>query len=53
MRRWACTVCSFAYDPQVGYPPADLRPGVPFSALPADWRCPWCGAPKSEFVPEE
>ena len=26
-----------------------IKPGTPFSALPADWRCPTCGYPKSYY----
>jgi rubredoxin len=53
MRRYACTVCSYGYDPALGDPENGVRPGTPFEDLPDDWRCPWCGAKKTEFVPEK
>lgn len=35
-------------DPENGIPP-----GTPFEDLPDSWRCPWCGATKAQFRPEE
>jgi|GEM_PF-6499 len=40
--RWVCTVCGYVYDGE-----------VPFEQLPADWKCPICGQPKSVFVIEK
>lgn len=37
-KKWVCTLCGYVYDGD-----------VPFEALPEDWRCPRCGAPKSLF----
>ncbi len=53
MKRYACTVCSYGYDPALGDPENGIPRGTPFEDLPEDWRCPWCGAKKSEFVPEQ
>lgn len=39
-----CGICGYVYDEE--------KEGVPFDALPSDWKCPWCGAPKSEFRAE-
>jgi pyruvate oxidase len=41
MAKWKCSVCGYIYD--------EAREGVPFEALPEDWTCPVCGAPKSAF----
>ncbi len=49
--RWDCPVCSYAYDARLGDPFQGFSPR-PFSQLPADWRCPWCGVPKKRFTPE-
>jgi len=49
---YACTVCSFGYYPSRGYPKAGAPPGTLFEDLPENWRCPWCGAPKSKFEPQ-
>jgi len=51
--RWACTTCSYAYDPQRGDPAHGIPAGTPFEQVPAAWRCPWCGALKETFVPED
>lgn len=37
--RWVCTLCGYVYDGE-----------IPFADLPADWRCPLCGAGKDAFV---
>ena len=53
MSKYACTVCSYGYSPALGDPENGIPPGTPFEDLPGDWRCPWCGATKTQFVPEE
>jgi len=53
MRSYACTVCSYGYKPALGDPDSGIPPGTLFEDLPDDWRCPWCGATKAQFVPEE
>ncbi len=53
VRRWACTMCSYCYDADIGDPARGHPPGTPFADLPEGWTCPWCGAPKRTFVPEE
>jgi protease I len=47
---YRCTKCSYVYDPAVGDPDNGIEPGTPFSKLPSSWKCPWCGAGKSQFV---
>jgi len=49
MDKYKCLVCGYIYDPAIGDPSNGVNPGVSFTALPADWVCPECGAPKSEF----
>ena len=39
--QYVCQVCGYIYDEE--------KEGVAFADLPADWKCPLCGAPKSEF----
>ncbi|MFQ6037415.1 MAG: thiamine pyrophosphate-dependent enzyme [Candidatus Aminicenantales bacterium] len=41
MKKWQCMVCGYIYD--------EAKEGVPFAELPASWRCPQCGAPKTAF----
>ena len=49
MAKYKCTVCGYIYDPEVGDPDGDVKPGTPFEEIPDDWVCPVCGAEKSEF----
>ena len=44
MRQYKCSVCGHIYDPATNN-------NVPFSALPADWKCPRCHAAKEKFAP--
>ncbi len=41
--RYICSICGFVYDEAVN---------TPFGDLPEDWKCPLCGASKTEFLPE-
>ncbi len=50
--RYLCLACGYAYDPAQGDPTQDVPPKTPFADLPADWRCPTCGAPKNRFARE-
>jgi len=52
-QRWACGVCSYAYISEQGDSLYGIAPGTLFDELPDDWRCPWCGALKSEFYAEQ
>ncbi|HPD76634.1 MAG TPA: rubredoxin [Methanoregulaceae archaeon] len=48
-KKYVCNVCGWIYDPAIGDPDGIIPPGTPFAALPEDWVCPVCGAPRSEF----
>jgi rubredoxin len=52
---WRCTVCGYIYNPDLGDPDSDIRPGTYFDNLPLDWVCPDCGASQDmfEMVEEE
>ncbi len=43
--RYICQICGYVYD--------DAKEKVPFAELPETWKCPLCGAGKSDFRPEE
>ena len=43
--RYVCRVCGYVYDEAVEK--------TTFESLPDTWKCPLCGAPKSQFGPEE
>jgi rubredoxin len=49
MDKWVCTICGYIYDPAKGDRESGVKPGTAFEALPDDWVCPDCGAPKSDF----
>lgn len=42
--KYVCQICGYVYD--------DAKEKVPFAELPDDWKCPLCGAEKSDFKPE-
>jgi rubredoxin len=48
--RMECGVCWTVYDPAEGDALGRVVPGTPFAALPEDWRCPTCDAPRSQFL---
>ena len=52
MKKYVCTACGYAYDPEKGDPDSGIDPGTLFEELPDDWACPTCGAPKTIFVEE-
>ena len=45
-----CGICWWVYDPANGDETRHIPPGTPFSALPADWCCPGCDAPRHKFM---
>lgn len=45
-----CKICWTAYDPAEGDEHRQVPPGTPFAALPEDWSCPACGAPREQFM---
>ena len=52
MKKYVCTACGYIYDPAQGDPENRIQPETVFEALPDDWVCPACGAPKSMFEQE-
>ncbi|WP_417260332.1 [NiFe]-hydrogenase assembly chaperone HybE [Celeribacter sp.] len=48
-----CKICWTPYDPQEGDDTRSILPGTPFLALPDDWKCPNCDAPKEQFLVSE
>ena len=42
--KYVCQICGYVYD--------DAKEKVPFEQLPTDWKCPLCGAAKTDFKPE-
>lgn len=50
MDKYACQICGYIYDPEVGDPDGGIAPGTPFEDIPDDWVCPLCGATKDDFA---
>ncbi|MGE5501610.1 MAG: rubredoxin [Ignavibacteriales bacterium] len=48
-RAWQCRTCGYIYDEALGDPDEGLAPGTRWEDIPADWVCPACGTPKSDF----
>jgi rubredoxin len=48
--RMECGICWHVYDPAEGDEVWQVPPGTAFTALPEDWRCPNCDAPRSKFM---
>ena len=49
MKQYVCSICSYTYDEARGLPEAGIAPGTKWEGLPEDWKCPLCGADKSQF----
>ena len=49
MAKYQCTICGFIYDEDQGIPAAGIAAGTKWENLPADRKCPDCGAPKEMF----
>ena len=47
--RYECLACGYVYEPTRGDSKHSASPGIPFAELPNTWRCPVCGARKSQF----
>ena len=43
--KYICKICGYIYD--------DEKQSIPFVELPESWKCPLCGATKSQFAPQE
>lgn len=41
--KYICQICGYVYD--------EAKEKTPFDQLPADWKCPLCGADKKNFKP--
>lgn len=48
-KTWVCLVCGWFYDEEAGAPDHGIAAGTAWSAVPASWTCPECGAGKDAF----
>lgn len=44
-----CRSCGYTYEPTKGDNRSDILAGVEFQTLPNSWRCPVCGASRTQF----
>lgn len=51
LMKYECLRCGWIYDPVEGDPDSGIKPGTPFKDIPNSWKCPVCGASKSDFAP--
>ncbi|MDH7509650.1 MAG: rubredoxin [Methanolinea sp.] len=49
MDSYMCTICGHIYNPDRGEPDMGIPPGIDFSQLPGDWKCPVCKAAPGLF----
>ena len=45
-----CRACGYVYIPSQGDQKTSVSPGTPFEALPLNWKCPVCVAPRNYFL---
>jgi len=46
---YECRVCGYVYEPNKGDGKYNVPPGTLFTDISNDWRCPVCGARKTQF----
>jgi rubredoxin len=46
---YECRACGYIYEPEKGDSKRDIPGGTLFEELPANWRCPVCGARSKQF----
>jgi rubredoxin len=47
--KWQCYYCGHVHDEAVGDPEGGVAPDMRFADIPDSWKCPVCGADKSDF----
>ena len=52
MERMQCDNCGYVYDKDEGDPKNNIPPGTAWADVPADYKCPECGAGKDVFIIE-
>jgi len=48
-KTYMCVICGWIYDEAKGAPEEGLMPGTRWEDIPLNWKCPECGAAKSDF----
>ena len=50
--KYACDVCGWVYDEEVGYPEGGIAPGTKWEDIPENFECPLCSVSKDQFSAE-
>ena len=51
--KYACQICGWEYDEELGDPENGIALGTLFEELPDDFECPLCGVGKDDFTEAE
>lgn len=49
MKQYMCLLCGMIYNEAEGWPEDGIAAGTLWADVPPNWRCPECGATKSDF----
>lgn len=49
MKKYMCLLCGLIYSESEGWPEDGIPPGTKWEDVPLTWRCPECGATKTDF----
>ncbi len=52
MAKYACTICGYVYDEDLGDPDVGIEPGTAWEDVPESFTCPLCGVGKEDFAEE-
>ncbi|MBE6915897.1 MAG: rubredoxin [Ruminococcaceae bacterium] len=52
MAKYACTVCGYVYDEELGDADLGIAPGTLWEDVPDTFVCPLCGVGKEDFAEE-
>jgi rubredoxin len=49
MKAYMCVICGWVYEEAKGFPDQGIPPGTRWEDVPENFKCPECGATKSDF----
>ena len=49
MKAYMCVICGFVYEEEKGLPEQGIAPGTVWNDVPENFKCPECGATKTDF----
>ena len=48
-KKYICLICGWIYDEELGSAEDGIPPMTKWEDIPVSWRCPNCGASKTDF----